>query len=338
MERELESLSPALTSVRFQSYYQVFPPGMVGNRWEDLYERLSEYYKRQLSFNTDIIDAFRGIINAFNATKFAKQPSPLMSVTHFYGVPVFSSDQGPEVPRMSLLKGLLWEVEQQGTPLPAKAHIFPSWTWASAKANCSPNAPGELYPATWLWTYYYDKNMYEGIEVRLSHLAHGAIDMENFPALVDDYTNFQPWLDVTTWTRPFTIIQLNLDPLLVPSYDDKIFALRDSGAVDEYELLAICLNGGLESSEKIRASSQGLLVVQAANGTYRRIGTYYGSTDLKMAKFSNASRSMIEQGLTSCNTTGESDTEEWRQLAADGWLGPKILIGGGWQRRTMRLV
>jgi hypothetical protein len=148
----------SVSGIDLEELYRVFPRGFAESH-EDapdrsvrsyaryLNNRLCEYYKRQLSFGTDTIDAFLGIIN------FCRAASMGQKITQFYGV-LFSYDDtsGHDLPRASFLEGLMWsisppmhdEVLRRETTLYVVPHTFPSWSWASAKATLPADALGDL--------------------------------------------------------------------------------------------------------------------------------------------------------------------------------------------------
>ncbi|EMD85443.1 hypothetical protein COCC4DRAFT_117630, partial [Bipolaris maydis ATCC 48331] len=67
----METLHPDFTASDTEPFptYQCFPSQGIGQSIVDLSSRLEEYYQRELSFDTDSILAFDGIINAFDELK-----------------------------------------------------------------------------------------------------------------------------------------------------------------------------------------------------------------------------------------------------------------------------
>lgn len=71
VQHDVESLNGGLTSALFKADYRAFPHQSISHDYMAAYGlgyRLEEYYQRQLSFKSDIIDAFLGIFNAFDAS------------------------------------------------------------------------------------------------------------------------------------------------------------------------------------------------------------------------------------------------------------------------------
>ena len=101
VSHEIESLFPRMTSGPFKNVYRVFPPYGIGQSTEDLKLRLCEYYRRQLSYEADIVDAFAGIVNAFQDTGFDSD-----TLTQFYGVLAYYNKDDTDKVRISFLIGL----------------------------------------------------------------------------------------------------------------------------------------------------------------------------------------------------------------------------------------
>ncbi|KAH4113992.1 hypothetical protein HBH47_202280 [Parastagonospora nodorum] len=106
--------------------YQVFP---FHSRFKTEYgaftDRLDEYLPRDLTFQSDILNAFMGVMR-----QLWNSPEPKF---HFWGLP-FTSNQ--------FLVALLWLPECKSGLL-TRRYGFPSWTWAGWKGITS--ILGELY-------------------------------------------------------------------------------------------------------------------------------------------------------------------------------------------------
>jgi hypothetical protein len=61
----LEGLSMEFTSTDRPSWLRCFPNRGIGTTVEELYNRLQEYYRLELSYQADILNGFAGIFNAF---------------------------------------------------------------------------------------------------------------------------------------------------------------------------------------------------------------------------------------------------------------------------------
>jgi len=107
----------------FQAF-RFFPPRGVGKYAGDYWKRVSEYRQRSLSFQSDALNAFLGIIGSFEA--FAPP------VRHLWGLPLL----GPEVftpPKRSksaiFCHSLTWVSHDYGPIAYTRRTCFPSWSW-----------------------------------------------------------------------------------------------------------------------------------------------------------------------------------------------------------------
>lgn len=168
--------------------YQVFPDPLIDKNINTLYDRIEEYSRRELSFDTDTINALIGVFNVYRESSSTVDSRG--AINHFYGVPIsWRRCSGPESWCASMTLGLDWRVGEKDVK---KRECFPSWSWTSVKtfhllfAGRSRDMKG--VPES------------HDIEVKLTRLDGTMVDLATF--LVDpqiDYTHFQPWIDVTTW-------------------------------------------------------------------------------------------------------------------------------------------
>lgn len=103
---------------------QAFPAQGAGTLHNHIYERIQEYLLRRLSYDSDILHAFTGILH-----HFSRREKP---VYHIWGVPFTgSSVNGRESAHDHFLTALLWlpGYDWKGTKLTRRAD-FPSWSWA----------------------------------------------------------------------------------------------------------------------------------------------------------------------------------------------------------------
>ena len=101
---------------------RVFPLRKLGKYPNDLEKRLNEYLKRSLTFEKDILDAFRGVLTAFES-EFS---SPIKS---FCGIPIFC-ETSSKVDLKALVIGMSWSPCYKDGRKPKRRLRFPSWTWA----------------------------------------------------------------------------------------------------------------------------------------------------------------------------------------------------------------
>jgi hypothetical protein len=191
---------------------RIFPDGGFGSGRLAIYTRLCEYWHRNLSYETDIINAFSGIFQVF---------SKLWRIHHFYGIPIVycdhlvsstssrETDQYDEKHRCwaigSFALGLTWRVltksrattwiKQNGFQTP-----FPSWTWASLKP-CQSDSEVNNY-----LKFYEDeflgarrcRGLDTTIQIRIHDLQGAEQDLMSFVEHHKDYVGFRPLLDITS--------------------------------------------------------------------------------------------------------------------------------------------
>lgn len=86
---------------------------------------LQQYTARELTYDSDALNAFSGIVRDFENSK--------SKIDQIYGIPFMPGD--PEKARMSFLNGLTWfhssESQNGNDPSrPRRRESFPSWSWA----------------------------------------------------------------------------------------------------------------------------------------------------------------------------------------------------------------
>ncbi|OQU98235.1 hypothetical protein CLAIMM_04051 [Cladophialophora immunda] len=114
----------------------IVEPGVVFD--PDFMLQLKDYSSRQLTFEGDAIDAFRGVLSTLD------KPS-------YYGIPVWDSNKlVPRRVEIGFLYGLLWYVNPPpGSPLPErKREAFPSWSWASTPCRIGYLSSQMMFDAT----------------------------------------------------------------------------------------------------------------------------------------------------------------------------------------------
>ncbi|KAL0941519.1 tol protein [Colletotrichum truncatum] len=104
---------------------RVFPLRGLGKSTNDLEDRLGEYLRRDLTFDSDILDAFRGVLSAFEH-KFS---TPMKSL---HGIPIYST-LFSTTDLEAFVFGLSWW--SVGHQEPQRRPGFPSWTWAGWKLS-----------------------------------------------------------------------------------------------------------------------------------------------------------------------------------------------------------
>ncbi|RMJ16441.1 hypothetical protein CDV36_003908 [Fusarium kuroshium] len=121
-------VKPSVEQVKTFAASSVFRPLTTQLPCTKFSTMVNEYSMRELTFETDILDAFKGILRAFESLE--------APVQNLCGVPLYSLD----LPRMTntdaLVYGLSWNPAPIGMPLHAelwrkmmRRKGFPSWSW-----------------------------------------------------------------------------------------------------------------------------------------------------------------------------------------------------------------
>jgi hypothetical protein len=334
----------SMWAINVDDLYGVFPRDTIRFDPDHINHRLCEYYKRQLSFCTDTIDAFLGVLNFYRALMPMGQ-----KITQFYGV-LFSYSEHPksELPRVSFLEGLLWLIKYPGdddklllcedTPY-VVPHTFPSWSWASVKASQSAGGLGDLVPKP-ISRWPCDCKKYRGIEVRVQHRHRGIRRLADLHYDEDNYKYFMPWIDITTWTRPCKVLQSSLRVGVVSPYRSDS-TIHDPVAVEKMEVHAICLKAMSSYYSDRTILVSGLLVVETEPGVYRRVANFSWRIDSHFCRLTDEFDEALQHAFDCDDGSGAGEAQMWKGLAEDVWNGPHVLERlreDPWQRRTMRLI
>ena len=131
-----------------------------------IHDRLVDYYGKDLSFNSDILDAFSGIFQAF--LRFHKGRAESYP-SHFYGIPTFLRiEQSLAVTNTLIALGFAWKIRSNSDTYGSDAKLyrpdmhdnpFPSWTWAAFKAsrqNLDCGRPDFIFREGGQVTFFYD--------------------------------------------------------------------------------------------------------------------------------------------------------------------------------------
>lgn len=183
--------------------FEAFPARGIGTNVVDVFTRLTEYYRRVISFDTDIINAFSGVFRAFQ--DFASDPeSPL--INHFYGIPMFCQQHGSQADTIrlrqltsSFIMCLIWYVPIQYADYSGSASctkVFPSWTWAEIEARQPiDDHEGLFYPSR---DNMLESQMNDFVKVHILHRSGERVNLLEYIQHKDEYTSFEPCLEVVS--------------------------------------------------------------------------------------------------------------------------------------------
>lgn len=251
------------------------------------YQQIRDYFPRHLTFASDTLAAFEGVLDAF-----VLQDANHVGVKHFYGIPL----HGPTTP--SLSRGLAWALDhpyprKPGPLAPVESPVgFPSWTWAYQKA-AHPDSENKLLMDFWPPSLL---NVSEHLRIQFWRVDNRTpeknILFRNQKAV---WTDFEPRLRVTALMERCTLYMHPLDnELRLSTHEDSTHCVHldeDGPWVGrEVTLLYLgtfhgeTLDVPSPDTENSRSQTVALLLYPAGTtGAYRRIGlvntVYFGELE-----------------------------------------------------------
>jgi hypothetical protein len=115
--------------------HRLFPADYLGQIREDpwlIQHRLAEYTVRSLTFESDTLNAFLGILRHFR--------NPECTISQVWGVPVLWSSTAKWSAIEGFATGLCWTGFFPATQVIERRSEFPSWSWAGWKMAISPKS------------------------------------------------------------------------------------------------------------------------------------------------------------------------------------------------------
>ncbi|KAH5673314.1 hypothetical protein HBI21_154190 [Parastagonospora nodorum] len=292
-EHHLEFLGHGLENSGndFSESFQVFPHSVFSSNPDDVYDRLIEYIPRDLTYASDGIAAFEGILNAFDNCP----PSPGRA-KHFHGIPLFNQsslnqasshqlDSSPFTPTQAFMNGLAWSLKAANsnpkTTVAAGAtrSEFPSWTWASFKTSSTHNKT----PLEFKYCLRRNLAIADNIRVDVFHAIQGPKDINEastLHAIAEDPSSFLPSIQITTSAIGMVLgPNAAYSPEYAQSYEG-VFRLDDTDHNKDSQCWALFIGKNKDPSERnlrIKKRLAFLLVVEAdgAGNAYRRIGLWF---------------------------------------------------------------
>lgn len=329
---ETERSFPGGVSFHSHDHRRVFPPYVTAQGSRDLMTRLSEYYDRKLSYPSDVVDAFAGIVSSCDLTnEYMHNSYEDGRLTHFYGVLIHYDTVAPDTIRISFLEGLHWRVlfptpEHSAPP----SNLFPSWSWAAVKAAQPVDSPGALQPM--ISAARRPNRMWKDIDVDVHHRTHGVQPISKLHG--NDYTDYLPFIDITTWVQRCRLIPVARGMGAIILHGQYIQLPMTTAAFHVGEVHAICthVSAFLAGSEV-----RGLLVLETEPGLYRRVELFHVTVPVEDFGLSQQEALQLRAILDGLDEN--EDLKRERRAKEEEWDGPSRLGKlAGWQRRRMRLV
>lgn len=162
--------------------------------------RLQEYYKKEMSYKIDILNAFEGIARTFSRNDVDQS----RIIKHFYGIPLVAHPGTLQQKNCVFASALAWSVIGEGYERNSyRSSIedcpFPSWSWASFKATSD-------LVNTHLKVHFLIANLderpgypsWKDLDVKLYHIDGTRMNVLQYFQHKDDYTKFRPKISITS--------------------------------------------------------------------------------------------------------------------------------------------
>jgi hypothetical protein len=248
-----------------------------------LYSKLQEYYRRKISFIEDIIKAVLGILNAPEP----RNGTNCVVATQIYGLPVCSHRQDTRIisPSAVFTRCLAWTIygQDESWDLPAsRSTLYPSWSWASIKADRHPASAGKLE-----FSFNYDRFEYEeDIRIWVTQCNGNHVDMDYYVNHTKNRNNedLNACILIESWTVK---CYLSVEDLPEKWYTPASRKHHLSGFLDGVvhldfpkqqpsgELIAIYIGTTTLFCDEIVF----LIVQRNSSSTYQRVGVYLAIDD-----------------------------------------------------------
>lgn len=251
--------------------YHVFPSST------DMCERIEEYSRRQLSYQSDALNAVAGVLQTYEST--------IIPEYHYFGLPIFRPflrEADPATTSMdAFVQSLRWSLE--GLQVRERRLEFPSWSWVGWKRPCYIKSEAPTTPTQAI------------VEIELSSGAR--IDWAQFTEmgyLKHDRTSQSRYIWVEAWTFPLQTIDAP------PPFEENVQqaesirnAIVDPNVVQFKASIDLFCNDSAEELERLRVScgkgrllavvlgdiskevtTRSIIIVEELDGEYQRVGNF----------------------------------------------------------------
>jgi hypothetical protein len=302
-----DSFYPEMKSYSSQpslkDHLRLFPSHGIGTQAEDIYFRLEEFSRRELSYSSDTLVAFYGIFNAYRRLRVVP-----VFLNHFWGIPILGA--GAQVSTAATFaRGLLWQSNSDSN---LKRHgQWPSWSWTANSAPVSfPRKSGTFY-------------LQESIQVSVNLLNGSEMALFDFAAGGYDPSNFHSYINVTSWVLrsrlvhsgrfPFGVQGINPEQCAGRGVSSKLACRARMKYREITDIMVVYL--GL-ASNSIRSVLWFLVLEEAESGIWKRVACW-------ASKVSETEWDTQKRGA-----------DELRSLLPD--LDPTL--GQDWEYKTVRIA
>lgn len=288
-----------------------------GNYVQGVYTSIKDFFKRRLSYDSNRLIAIQVIMTALQGqdmSSFDTFKTSWLSrfENHFWGILILSRPEtgGANSKGVSFRHGLLFSIN--GLPRQSYITEFPAWSWAGhnlpssdATLKADSISPDFIYGES---GYFFDRAIFGWTPSSLlaTTTSGTCIDVDGFYKLSDDYEQFLPRLDITSWSfwatfRRFPNVECSnfqrarsVDPEVFgcsthPVHGELVMAGKEGAFFDFLDdwngqrLLVMYIQAyrcrEIGSNERcVRPNC--LLLQEKTPGIFRRVGTWYCMTPL----------------------------------------------------------
>ncbi|XP_014554283.1 hypothetical protein COCVIDRAFT_39840 [Bipolaris victoriae FI3] len=290
---------------------------------------LTEYFPKQLSFAKDSLKAIEGILEACG-----KDASGPYQCRHFYGIPLPYFTDGITGEISFSAQGLVWWTSRQSTETEVKETLapdesgLPSWTWASQKSRSRSSIMTLDFcnlDASWL--------NFQDLRLHITNRHGETVDVFDFvtSSLPEHYSNYFPWIDVTSWIvqSQITTSDLGYSKTVFGGMGNSSFKFDEGVPQNDETITAIFIGTG-EAWSDSTDSGNGLvflLIRPTTPNTFSRVGLWYLYEEAKVL-------SLEEVMADPEPTLLKRFTEDPERYLKSCWLSHGVVV----EKRTVRLV
>jgi hypothetical protein len=243
-----------------------------------VYANISKYWEKQLTFESDRINAIQGILTAYEGKQRRRQVKGHVLNTHFWGIPVFSNNDWPQTAeRSSFKQGLLFTYRGFRPDENARSRTFPTWSWAGRS---------ETKRSTLDFEYIYRDfiSKWSSSLIYATHKLGQSVEIGKFTGISQDYKDFLPHLHITSWTLWATLNDWSDKDLCIHKgtrpYEENMQQYLDYNECDRNkETLLVHVDTYTWYVDWVQIS--GLLLEETTPRTFRRVGIWRATCAVK---------------------------------------------------------
>lgn len=180
-------------------YLMLFEGSGITRDAMDIYPIIQNFLPRQLSFESDRLNAIQGIFTSFKGAETNIGVYRLVFQDHFWGIPVLSNNRTNEPLEDCLFKyGLLFRIHNGR--LGKGCSLFPSWSWASQKLYDGTCEFPHFTHFTLGGAFWSVTSTWSRPSIRVTTTTGVQMNIGSFARQSLGYRHFLPCLDLRGWS------------------------------------------------------------------------------------------------------------------------------------------